>query len=81
MVVATLYLGVEVKGARRWLTLGPLGTMQPSEFMKPAFVVLAAWAFSEGTRRPDLPGTILAFLLLPATIAPWCCSPISARPC
>jgi cell division protein FtsW len=70
MVVATLYLGVEVKGARRWLTLGPLGTMQPSEFLKPAFVVLAAWAFSEGTRRPDLPGTILAFLLLPATIAP-----------
>ncbi|WP_293809158.1 FtsW/RodA/SpoVE family cell cycle protein, partial [uncultured Bosea sp.] len=25
MVVATLYFGVEVKGARRWLTLGPLG--------------------------------------------------------
>lgn len=70
MVVATLYLGVEVKGARRWLTLGPLGSVQPSEFLKPAFVVLAAWAFAEGTRRPDLPGTILAFLLLPATIAP-----------
>lgn len=70
MVVATLYLGVEVKGARRWLTLGPIGSVQPSEFLKPAFVVLAAWAFAEGTRRPDLPGTILAFLLLPATIAP-----------
>ena len=70
MVVATLYLGIEVKGARRWLTLGPLGSVQPSEFLKPAFVVLAAWAFAEGTRRPDLPGTILAFLLLPATIAP-----------
>ena len=70
MVVATLYLGIEVKGARRWLTLGPLGSVQPSEFLKPAFVVLAAWAFAEGTRRPELPGTILAFLLLPATIAP-----------
>lgn len=70
MVVATLYLGVEVKGARRWLTLGPLGSVQPSEFMKPAFVVLAAWAFAEGTRRPDLPGTIMAFLLLPAAIVP-----------
>lgn len=70
MVVATLYLGVEVKGARRWLTLGPLGSVQPSEFMKPAFVVLAAWAFSEGTRRPDLPGTVLAFLLLPVAIVP-----------
>lgn len=70
MVVATLYLGVEVKGARRWLTMGLLGSVQPSEFLKPAFVVLAAWAFSEGTRRPDLPGTILAFLLLPLTIVP-----------
>ncbi|MDP3410701.1 FtsW/RodA/SpoVE family cell cycle protein [Bosea sp. (in: a-proteobacteria)] len=70
MVVATLYLGVEVKGARRWLTLGPIGSVQPAEFLKPAFVVLAAWAFAEGTRRPDLPGTWIAFLLLPATIAP-----------
>jgi cell division protein FtsW len=70
MVVATLYLGVEVKGARRWLTLGPLGSIQPSEFMKPAFVVLSAWAFAEGTRRPDLPGTWFAFLLLPLTITP-----------
>lgn len=70
LVVATLYLGVEVKGARRWLSMGPLGSVQPSEFMKPAFVVLAAWAFAEGTRRPDLPGTILAFLLLPVAIVP-----------
>lgn len=70
MVVGTLYFGVEVKGARRWLTLGPLGSVQPSEFLKPAFVVLAAWAFAEGTRRPDLPGTILALLLLPVTIVP-----------
>ncbi|CAH1674798.1 putative peptidoglycan glycosyltransferase FtsW [Hyphomicrobiales bacterium] len=70
MVVGTLYFGVEVKGAKRWLTLGPLGSVQPSEFLKPAFVVLAAWAFAEGTRRPDLPGTILALLLLPVTIVP-----------
>jgi cell division protein FtsW len=69
-VVGTLYFGVEVKGAKRWLTLGPLGSIQPSEFLKPAFVVLAAWAFSEGHRRPDLPGTIIAFLLLPITIVP-----------
>jgi len=62
MVVATLYFGVEVKGAKRWLTLGPLGSVQPSEFLKPAFVVMAAWAFAEGLRRPDLPGTILALL-------------------
>jgi cell division protein FtsW len=70
MVVATLYFGVEVKGAKRWLTLSVLGSVQPSEFLKPAFVVLAAWAFAEGTRRPDLPGTILALLILPISIVP-----------
>ncbi|WP_332681798.1 FtsW/RodA/SpoVE family cell cycle protein [Bosea sp. (in: a-proteobacteria)] len=69
-VIGTLYFGVEVKGAKRWLTLGPLGSIQPSEFLKPAFVVMAAWAFAEGGRRPDLPGTIIAFLLLPLTIVP-----------
>ena len=38
--------------------------------MKPAFVVIAAWAFSEGARRKDMPGAFLALLLLPATIVP-----------
>lgn len=70
LVVATLYFGVEVKGARRWVNLGPLGSVQPSEFLKPAFVVIAAWAFSEATRRPDLPGVFIAFLILPVTIVP-----------
>jgi len=68
VVVALLY-GVEVKGARRWITL--LGiTVQPSEFLKPSFVILAAWAFSEGGRRVDLPGNFLGFFLLFLTITP-----------
>jgi cell division protein FtsW len=68
VVVALLY-GVEVKGARRWITL--LGiTVQPSEFLKPSFVILAAWAFSEGGRRVDLPGNFLGFFLLFLTIIP-----------
>lgn len=43
LVAATLAIGPEIKGARRWLTLFGI-SIQPSEFMKPAFVVLAAWA-------------------------------------
>ena len=35
-----------------------------------AFVVLAAWAFSEGGRRIDMPANFLAILLLPLTIVP-----------
>ncbi len=71
MVVATLLFGTEIKGARRWINLpSPLGAIQPSEFVKPAFVIVAAWAFSEGAKRSEMPGTLLAILLLPATIIP-----------
>ena len=65
LVFAALLFGHEVKGARRWI----LG-VQPSEFLKPAFVVLAAWAISEGAKRRDVPANWIAFLLLPATVAP-----------
>lgn len=67
LIVAALYVGPEVKGSRRWISLAGI-TVQPSEFVKPAFVVLVAWLFAEGGRRRDMPGTILAVLLLPLTI-------------
>ena len=38
MMVAVLFVGVEVKGARRWMSLAGV-SIQPSEFLKPAFVV------------------------------------------
>jgi cell division protein FtsW len=63
LVIATLVIGPEIKGARRWLTLFGIG-VQPSEFMKPAFVVLTAWTFSESGRRPEMPATMLAFAML-----------------
>jgi len=69
LILLAFQYGPEIKGAHRWIMIGPLG-LQPSEFVKPAFVVLSAWAFSEGARRKDVPGTLLAFLLLPATIVP-----------
>ena len=41
-LILTLFIGIEIKGARRWLPL--LGvSLQPSEFIKPAFAVVAAW--------------------------------------
>ena len=65
LIVAALLFGHEVKGAKRWIF-----GIQPSEFIKPAFVILAAWAFSEGARRRDVPGNTLALLLLPLTVVP-----------
>lgn len=65
LVIAALLFGVEVKGSRRWIF-----GLQPSEFLKPAFVVLAAWAFSEGAKRRGMPGNVIALFLLPITIVP-----------
>src|SRR5918997_693208 len=69
LVVLAIQFGPEIKGAHRWIGIGPFG-LQPSEFVKPAFVIIAAWAFAEGSRRKDMPGALLALLLLPATIIP-----------
>jgi cell division protein FtsW len=65
LIIAALLFGHEVKGSRRWIF-----GVQPSEFLKPAFVILAAWAFAEGGKRRDVPGNLLALLLLPLTIVP-----------
>lgn len=69
LVFATLVLGAEIKGARRWISVFGF-SMQPSEFMKPALVVLVAWAFSESARRPEMPTTFLAIGLLLISITP-----------
>ena len=62
MMIAVLFIGVEVKGSRRWISIAGL-TLQPSEFMKPAFVITSAWLFSEHARRPDIPGNLFAIIL------------------
>ena len=68
MLVAVLFIGEEIKGSRRWLFLAGL-SIQPSELMKPAFIVMTAWLFAEGSRRPDVPGKMLAVALLVITAA------------
>src|SRR3954449_13241984 len=63
LIVATLAFGPEVKGSRRWITL--LGVhIQASESAKPSFVILAAWLFAESARRPEMPATSMALVVL-----------------
>jgi len=50
MLALTLLMGVEVKGATRWLDFGGL-RLQASEFVKPAFVIVTAALLAEGGRR------------------------------
>ncbi len=68
LMVAVLYIGVEVKGARRWVSFAGL-SIQPSEFLKPAFVVICAWLFAEHDRQPDIPGNLFAMILLGVVLA------------
>src|SRR5438874_3581215 len=58
----TFIVGAEIKGARRWINLPGL-SVQPSEFIKPTFAVVAAWLFSEQKLRPRFPGNIISILL------------------
>ena len=62
LMLTTLFIGNEVKGSRRWIQLAGF-TIQPSEFVKPAFVVITAWLFAENSRRPDIPGNLFAIIL------------------
>ncbi|MCF6221314.1 MAG: putative lipid II flippase FtsW [Robiginitomaculum sp.] len=55
-------LGHKVKGATRWIRVGPL-SLQPSEFAKPGFIVFAAWMFSVRKRSPEFPGVAILFLV------------------
>jgi cell division protein FtsW len=67
LVFLTLVYGAEVKGARRWLVI--LGvSIQPSEFLKPAFVILIAWLFGQSARRPEMPANTIALGLLATVV-------------
>jgi cell division protein FtsW len=68
MVAATPHFGAEIKGAKRWLIFFGVN-IQPSEFLKPAFVILIAWLFGESAKRPDMPANAIAFSLLLMVVA------------
>jgi len=62
LMLFTLLIGPEVKGATRWLHLGGM-SLQPSEFAKPFFIVTAAWLFSVRHDDNSVPATMACCLL------------------
>lgn len=62
LTAATLVGGIEIKGARRWIAVPGL-SLQPSEFLKPCFAVVAAWLIAESRRTPRFPGILLAVVI------------------
>lgn len=63
LLVLTITNGMEIKGARRWMSLGNF-SIQASEFVKPAFSVLVAWMLTERYRNPHFPGMLISCSLL-----------------
>ncbi|MCA3740027.1 putative lipid II flippase FtsW [Phenylobacterium sp.] len=69
LIMAALpFIGHSAKGATRWLDLGGF-TLQPSEFMKPALIVLVAWMFAEAQKGQGVPGVTIAFVLFGISVA------------
>jgi cell division protein FtsW len=59
----TFVIGTDIKGARRWVSIAGM-SIQPSEFVKPAFAVIIAWLLAE-QKNPNrrLPGNAIAVAL------------------
>ncbi len=65
LIILILFLDYEVKGAKRWIQIFNF-TIQPSEIIKPIFVILTAWCISRSIedKKFYLPFLFLFFFLL-----------------
>jgi len=68
LIVALPFVGEDHgKGAIRWLSIGGF-SLQPSEFLKPAFVVVTAWLMAASQQVGGPPGKLLSFGILCAVV-------------
>jgi cell division protein FtsW len=67
LTALTLVAGSEVKGATRWINLGGF-SLQPSEFLKPCFAIVAAWLFASQHGRVPVPGNLIAVAIYAGVI-------------
>ena len=68
LMIYALFGGTEIKGATRWITVAGY-SLQPSEFVKPSFAVVAAWMFAAWRLKEDFPGYMVAVGLYLAVVA------------
>lgn len=62
-----LVSGYEAKGARRWIRLGSFG-LQPSEFVKPALIVLTGWLLAQRQIYPKGPWAAITLVFFCVTL-------------
>ena len=67
MLTAILVVGHEAKGAQRWIEFGGF-TLQPSEFAKPALIVLSGWLLAQRQLFPGGPWAVVALVFYVVTL-------------
>ena len=69
ILICILFLDYEIKGSKRWLKIIGI-SIQPSEFIKPFFLILSAWFLSQGIegRKSYLSILFLSFFILAGLI-------------
>ena len=60
-------VGTEIKGARQWIGAGPIA-LQPSEFVRPFFCIVTAWALADARVRRNLTGYLVTVAMLVAVV-------------
>lgn len=63
LLIAVMLMGKIGKGAQRWLELG-LFRFQPSEIMKLAVPMMAAWYFDQQTKPSSLKAVFVSFVII-----------------
>jgi rod shape determining protein RodA len=63
MLMLVEILGIEAKGAQRWLTLPLIGQFQPAELMKVALPMMLAWFFHEKKLPPRYHHLLIAVVV------------------
>lgn len=62
LMVCAIGFAPEIKGATRWVHIFGF-SLQPSEFAKPAFAIVAAWLMARHQYQENFPGHLLALIL------------------
>lgn len=66
-MVLVLIIGMEIKGAQRWIHL-PGFSLQPSEFVKPSFAIVSAWLMSMQKEKSNFKGNAITAVFYLVTI-------------
>lgn len=70
LMVLVLIFGQETNGAKRWLFIGG-ASLQPSEFMKPFFIIVTAWLLSKAKKNQEFKGfqiSLASYLVISALL-------------